>query len=56
MTREKRICLMASTLMAASPDLNADKALLVVERIVDFVDRLESLGLYTRRILVGRLS
>jgi hypothetical protein len=56
MTREKRICLMASSLMAASPNLDVDRALLVAERIVDFVDRLQSLGLYPRRILVGRLS
>jgi hypothetical protein len=56
MSREKRICLMASSLMAASPDLNADKALLVAERIVDFVIRLNRLGLYPRRVLVWRLS
>jgi hypothetical protein len=56
MSREKRICLMASCLTAASPDLNADKALLVAERIIDFVIRLKSLGLYRRRVLVGSLS
>jgi hypothetical protein len=56
MSREKRICLMASSLMAASHDLPIDRALLVAERIVDFVLRLKSLGLPTRRMLVGRLS
>jgi hypothetical protein len=56
MSREKRICLMAGSLLASSPQLSVQRALLVAGRIVDLVIRLAELGLRPRKLLTARNS
>jgi hypothetical protein len=43
MTREKRICLIASGLLAASPGLEVHRALFLAGKIIDWILRIEEL-------------
>jgi hypothetical protein len=56
MSREKRICFMAGSLLAASTDLDVRRALLVAGLIVDLIIKIQETGISSRRLLVGRLS
>jgi hypothetical protein len=56
MSREHRICVMAGSLIAASKGLDARRALVVAQLIVDLIMKIQETGISPRRLLVGRLS
>ena len=56
MSRERRICLMAGSLIAASKGLDVGRALVVAQLIVDLAIKIQETGISSRRLLVGRLS
>jgi hypothetical protein len=43
MSREQRVCLVASGLLAASPGLNVKRALFLAQKIIDAILRIEAL-------------
>jgi hypothetical protein len=56
MSREKRICVMAGSLIAASNEIDVYRAWLIARLIVDLVIKIKETGISPRRLLAGRLS